>query len=157
LLIECHTPPVCAGRKDYTCKFGCDTKNIHKIRLNNHRSRGCPQHVDGNGTPIKEKMYPNLLERDTVDRLQASANAETLLQEYLPGEDHVPEKRRLSRVELEPKKSHRESASTAPASEEVSDQPPDFMELSDRYFSECEDYVHRRGIALYTTGLPVGV
>jgi hypothetical protein len=93
-------------------------------------------------------MYPNLLERDMVDILQAGANPEILLREYLASEDHIPEKRRLSRVELEPKKSRRESASTAPASEEVCDQPPDFMELSDRYFSEGEDYVHRRGIAL---------
>jgi hypothetical protein len=29
LLIECHTPPMCAGRRDYTCKFGCDRMNIH--------------------------------------------------------------------------------------------------------------------------------
>jgi hypothetical protein len=42
-----------------------------------------------------------------------------------------------------------------PTSEEVSDQPPDFMELFDRNFSECEDYVYRRGIALYTIGLPI--
>jgi hypothetical protein len=87
---------VCAGRRDYTCKFGCDRKNIHKIKLNNHRWRGCLQHVDGNGALIREKMYPNLLERDTVDRLQAGADPKTLLRNYLAGEDHVPEKRRLS-------------------------------------------------------------
>ena len=82
-----------AGRRDCSYKFGCDKKNIHKIRLNNHYWRGCSQHVDRNGAPIKEKMDLNLLERNTVDKLQAGVHPETLLREYLAGENHIPEKR----------------------------------------------------------------
>ena len=65
-----------AGRRDCSYKFGCDKKNIHKIRLNNHCWRGCSQHVDRNGAPIKEKMDLNLLERNTVDKLQAGVHPE---------------------------------------------------------------------------------
>jgi hypothetical protein len=59
LFIECHTPHVCAWRRDYTCKFSCDRKSIHKIRLNNHRWRGCPLYIDGNGVPIRKKDIPS--------------------------------------------------------------------------------------------------
>ena len=38
-------------------------------------------------------MDLNLLERNTVDKLQAGVHPETLLREYLAGENHIPEKR----------------------------------------------------------------
>lgn len=43
-----------------------------------------------------------------VDRLQIGMDPEILLQEYLAGKDHVAEKKKLSQVKPQPKKSCRD-------------------------------------------------
>jgi hypothetical protein len=88
--------PVCWERRDYTGKFGFKRQNIHKFRLNNRRLRGCNRHRNAAKIVIKEKMYPNLLEDDMVEKLQSGVDPETLVREHITTAEHAPEKRKLS-------------------------------------------------------------
>ena len=90
------------------------------------------------GAMIREKMYLNLLEDDTVERLQVGTDPETLVQE------HVSEKRKVSWIEREQKKSCQESTSTMLVMEEVLGLLPNPFEviaLLDEYQFGCDDYV----------------
>ena len=95
LLLECHSDLVCESRRNFYCKHKCRKRDgqpfkVQKLRLNTHRWHGCPNHVDAEGRPIPEKMYPNLLYgNSTVLRLREGKPPQVQIMEYIKETDRL--------------------------------------------------------------------
>jgi hypothetical protein len=72
LVEECHHSSQ-EDRKEFICVY-CNCKKNSKMKLNDHRKKGCKKVVDNHGNQLTLKLYPPLRNTVESDILAKGAN-----------------------------------------------------------------------------------